>query len=133
MTTVAAAVEVTAHRRERGWALHVADEQGERGVLLARRLSGVEPRVRRFVAAQGGVDPGVVEVRLGVRFDSWLDGEIAAVRAQLERAERTQREAAVRSRRLALQLHDAGLSGADIAIVLQLSAQRVSQLVRRPR
>jgi CRP-like cAMP-binding protein len=56
--------------------------------------------------------------------------EIAAVRAAVEHAERTQRATAARSRALALRLRDFGLSGADIAVVLGVSPQRVSQLMR---
>ena len=130
MTTVEAPVEVTARRQERSWELHIADQHGDHGVLRVRRLSGVEHRVRAHVAALDGVDPVVVQVQVTVRFGSWLDEEIRTVRAELERAERTQREVAIRSRRPALQLRSAGLSGADIAVVLQVSAQRVSQLVR---
>ena len=59
-----------------------------------------------------------------------LDAEIAAVRAAVDHAERAQREAAARSRALALRLRDAGLTGADIAVVLRVSPQRVSQLMR---
>lgn len=40
-----------------------------------------------------------------------------------------QRDTAARSRRVARRLKAAGLSGADIAVVLKISAQRVSQLV----
>ena len=59
-----------------------------------------------------------------------LDAEIAAVRAAVDHAERAQRDAAARSRALALRLRDAGLTGADIAVVLRVSPQRVSQLMR---
>jgi septal ring factor EnvC (AmiA/AmiB activator) len=69
-------------------------------------------------------------VGITVLFDNGLDEEIAAVRADLEHAERAQRDAAARSRRLALLLREAGLSGADIAVVLRVSPQRVSQLVK---
>jgi hypothetical protein len=64
-----------------------------------------------------------------------LDGdgeraEVAAVRAETQRADQTQRDAAARSRRLARRLEAAGLSGADIAVVLKVSPQRVSPLVK---
>jgi len=71
-----------------------------------------------------------VRVRITVTFDNELDAEIAAVRAAVDHAERAQREAAARSRALALRLRDAGLTGADIAVVLRVSPQRVSQLMR---
>jgi hypothetical protein len=125
-----ATVEVAAQRWEHGWELHVSDERGPLVVLPARRLSGAERKVREYVACAEGVEPPSVQVRITVRFGNGLDDEVAAVRADLERAERAQRDAAARSRRLALRLREAGLSGADIAVVLRVSPQRVSQLVR---
>ena len=129
-------IDVAAQRWEHGWELHVSDERGPLAVLPSRRLSGVKLRVRDYVAASEGIEPASIQVRMSVRFsdgagpESGLDAEIAAVRAEVGQAERAQRDAAARSRRLALRLRDAGLSGVDIAVVLQVSPQRVSQLVR---
>jgi hypothetical protein len=125
-----AAADVTARRWEHGWELSVSDGRGALVVLPVRRLSAAERTVRDFVAYQDGVDPRSVEVRVTVAFGTALDDEIAAVRAALEDAERAQREAAARSRGLALRLREAGLSGAEIAVVLRVSPQRVSQLMR---
>lgn len=124
------AVDVTAQRWEQGWELHLYDVRGPLTVLPTRRLSRAQRLVREYVACADGIDPATVEVGITVLFDNGLDEEIAAVRADLEHAERAQREAAARSRRLALLLREAGLSGADIAVVLRVSPQRVSQLVR---
>ena len=125
-----AAVEVAARRWEHGWELHVSDGRGPLVVLPARRLSAAERLVRDYVACQDGVDPQSVGVRITVAFGTALDDEIAAVRAALDDAERAQRDTAARSRGLALRLREAGLSGADIAVVLRVSPQRVSQLMR---
>jgi hypothetical protein len=125
-----AAVDVAARRWEHGWELSVSDGRGPLVVLPVRRLSAAERTVRDFVASHDGVDPRSVDVRVAVAFGTALDDEIAAVRAALENAERAQREAAGRSRGLALRLREAGLSGADIAVVLRVSPQRVSQLMR---
>ncbi len=126
MTTV----DVAAKRWEQGWELHVSDDRGPIGVLPARRLSQAQRAVRDYIACNDGVEPTTVVVRLAARFDNGLDEEIVAVRADLDDVERAQREAAARSRRLALLLREAGLSGADIAVVLRISRQRVSQLVK---
>lgn len=131
MTIADVPVEVTARRGARGWELHVVDEHGSHGVLGARRLSSVRRRVREHVAATDGVDASSVDVQLDVRFGSWLDAEIVAVRAELERVEHARRAATTRSRALVVRLREEGLSGADIAVVLCLSPQRVSQLVKR--
>ena len=127
-------VEVAARRWEHGWELHVSDERGPLVVLPTRRLSAAERTVRDFVVEHNGVSPRSVKVRITVTLDngldSGLDEEIAAVRAAVDHAERAQREAAARSRALALRLREAGLTGADIAVVLRVSPQRVSQLMR---
>ena len=139
-------VEVVARRWEHGWELHVSDARGPLVVLPTRRLSAAERTVRDFVVEHDGVSPRSVRVRMTVSFDNGLesghgaglaagrgaglDAEIAAVRAAVDHAERAQREAAARSRALALRLRDAGLTGADIAVVLRVSPQRVSQLMR---
>jgi hypothetical protein len=123
-------VEVVACRWEHGWELHVSDARGPLVVLPTRRLSAAERTVRDFVVEHDAVSPRSVRVHITVTFDNGLDAEIAAVRAAVDHAERAQREAAARSRALALRLRDAGLTGADIAVVLRVSPQRVSQLMR---
>jgi hypothetical protein len=123
-------VEVAARRWEHGWELHVSDERGSLVVLPTRRLSAAERTVRDFVVEHEGASPRSVKVQVTVTLGSALDAEIAAVRAAVEHAERAQREAAARSRALALRLRDFGLTGADIAVVLGVSPQRVSQLMR---
>ena len=135
-------VEGVARRWEHGWERHVSDARGPLVVLPTRRLSAAERTVRDYVVEHDGVSPWSVRVRITVTFDNGLgsgaesgsgaglDAEIAAVRAAVDHAERAQREAAARSRALALRLRDAGLTGADIAVVLRVSPQRVSQLMR---
>jgi len=123
-------VEVAARRWEHGWELHVSDGRGPLVVLPTRRLSAAERTVREFVVEHEGVSPRSVKVEIIVTLGAELDEEIAAVRAAVDHAERTQREAAARSRALALRLREAGLTGADIAVVLRVSPQRVSQLMR---
>jgi predicted XRE-type DNA-binding protein len=122
-------VDVAAQRLEQGWELHLSDDRGPIGVIPARRLSRAQAVVRHYIACTDGVEPTTVAVRITVQFGNGLDDEILAVRADLEHLERAQRETAARSRRLALLLREAGLSGADIAVVLRVSRQRVSQLV----
>ena len=123
-------IEVTARRWEHGWELHVSDGGEPLVVLPTRRLSAAERTVRDFVVEHERVSPRSVKVRITVTLGSALDAEIAAVRAAVEHAERAQRATAARSRALALRLRDFGLSGADIAVVLGVSPQRVSQLMR---
>ncbi|MDQ3887402.1 MAG: hypothetical protein M3308_10450, partial [Actinomycetota bacterium] len=59
-----------------------------------------------------------------------LDGDIAEVRRKIREAEQAQVQAAERSRALVRQLAAKGLSGKDMAKVLGVSPQRVSQLLK---
>lgn len=59
-----------------------------------------------------------------------LEDDVRQARAAVADLEHRQRDAAVLSRQAARRLREAGLSGADTAVVLGVSPQRVSQLVR---
>ena len=59
-----------------------------------------------------------------------LDQEAEAAREAISEAEHALRAAAFRSRQVARQLSEEGLSGKDIAAILHVSAQRVSQLLK---
>jgi hypothetical protein len=120
---------VSARRWTHGWELTVHDDRGEVGVTQSRTLAGAERMVRDYVGLSEDVDPGSFAVTIEVDLTGELTGEVAAVRAETQRADQAQRDAAARSRRLARRLKAAGLSGADIAVVLKVSPQRVSQLV----
>ncbi|TQM09295.1 hypothetical protein [Pseudonocardia kunmingensis] len=62
--------------------------------------------------------------------DDETSEEIAEARRLQQEAERVQKEAAAKARLIARQLQARGLTGADIAKVLGVSPQRVSQLVK---
>lgn len=68
-----------------------------------------------------------------VRFVGGVFDEIEPVRRMQEQAEQQKAEASAAMRRLVASLHEAGLSGSDIARVLGVSRQRVSQLSRTGR
>ena len=59
-----------------------------------------------------------------------LDKAATDAREAVRQAEEAQRSAAAQSRSVARQLQERGLSGRDIAALLQLSPQRVSQLLQ---
>jgi hypothetical protein len=59
-----------------------------------------------------------------------LDEQARAAREATAAADTATREAAAQSRKSARDLRAAGLSGRDIAAILRVSAQRVSQLLK---
>ncbi len=69
-------------------------------------------------------------VRIIPEIGGGLDEETRAAREAVSAADKAQRQAAAQSRAAARRLRQAGLSGRDIAKVLNVSPQRVSQLLR---
>lgn len=120
---------VVARRWAHGWELHINDDSGEVGVTQSRTLSSAERMARDYLALDRGAEPDSFDVSVVPSLDPELAEEVEGARCAVREAEQAQRDAAGRSRRAARRLKELGLSGADIAIVLGVSAQRVSQLV----
>ncbi len=112
--------QVTARRWERGWELHIEGV----GVTQCRRLTEAEEMVRDYLALDTGADPDSLDVVI----TPVVDADVAETRRAVEAAMRAQRMAAARSRATARRLRSLGLSGREIAMVLGVSPQRVSQL-----
>lgn len=121
---------VSARRWARGWELHIVDPAGaEVGVTQSRTLAGAEAMVRDYLSVDLDQPGKSFEVEVRPDLDADLIASVTAARASAREAERAQREAAARSRAVAHALRDAGLSGSEIAVVLRVSTQRVSQLM----
>ncbi|MGH4018876.1 MAG: hypothetical protein ACRDT0_06460 [Pseudonocardiaceae bacterium] len=120
---------VAARRWAHGWELHIVDGEAEVGVTQSRTLAGAERMVRDYLALDLGGGPEDFTVFITPELDGSLAAEAEAARQAVRDAEQAQRNAAARSRDVARRLKAAGLSGADIAAVLKVSTQRVSQLV----
>ena len=118
------AYNVIAKRWEHGWELHIDGI----GVTQSRLLSDAEGMVRDYLAADDISDAETAEVTIHPDLGG-LEDLIDAVRAQTERAQIAQRDAARAARNLVAQLRQAGLSVADTATVLGVTKGRVSQLV----
>jgi predicted XRE-type DNA-binding protein len=71
-------------------------------------------------------DAVVIQPQVGDGLDEAAD----AARGAIAEAEHALRAAAARSRQVAHRLRQEGLSGRDIAVILHVSAQRVSQLLK---
>ncbi|MQA83330.1 MAG: hypothetical protein GEV03_01535 [Streptosporangiales bacterium] len=121
--------KVRARRWARGWELHVEGV----GVTQSRSLSDAEMMVRDYIALDTGMPEDSFDVEITPEVGGQLGEELASARRATREAARAQLEAAERSRRVARQLVRAGLSGREVAAVLGVSPQRVSQLLERSR
>jgi hypothetical protein len=117
---------VTAKRWKRGWELHIAGE----GVTQSHSLADAEGMVRDYIALQRGLSAQAFDVDITAEVGAGLDEAVRDARDAVRSAEAARRSAAQASRAVAGRLRSAGLSGRDIAVILGVSAQRVSQLLR---
>ena len=74
-------------------------------------------------------DESTIDVEICPQIDNPLGDEVIAARKAVHDLAARQHEVAALSRATAKGLAEAGLSGADIAVVLEVSPQRVSQLL----
>jgi DNA-directed RNA polymerase specialized sigma subunit len=120
---------VRAKRWKHGWELHIDGV----GVTQSRNLDGAEQMVRDYIETLTDRDTADDIVVIRPVVGGGLDEAAEAAREAVAEAEQALRAAAARSRQVAQQLKDEGLSGRDIAVILRVSAQRVSQLLRNLR
>lgn len=117
---------VTAKRWPRGWELHIDGV----GVTQTPSLATAEAIAREYIAfALDLDDENAFDVDVVPQLDKEPAQQVKLARAQVKEAERQQREAAAKQREVARNLSASGLSGREIATVLGVSAQRVSQLI----
>jgi DNA-directed RNA polymerase specialized sigma24 family protein len=117
---------VRAKRWEHGWELHIEGV----GVTQSRTLWGAEEMARDLISRREGLPGDAFTATVTPEIGDGLDEESRAAREAVSAADRAQRQAAAQSRTAARRLRQAGLSGRDIAKVLNVSPQRVSQLLR---
>lgn len=117
--------QVRAKRWEHGWELHIAGV----GVTQSRTLWDAEDMARDLISRREDLPDTAFTVMITPEIGGGLDEESRAARDAVRSADRAQRQAAAQSRAAARRLRQAGLSGRDIAKVLGVSPQRVSQLL----
>jgi hypothetical protein len=118
--------QVRAKRWEHGWELHIAGV----GVTQSRTLWDAEEMARDLIARREDQAENAFTVTITPEIGGGLDEQTRAAREAVSAADQAQRQAAAQSRAAARRLRQAGLSGRDIAKVLNVSPQRVSQLLR---
>jgi DNA-binding CsgD family transcriptional regulator len=117
---------VMAKRWAHGWELHIKGV----GVTQVGTLSRAEAVAREYIALAHDIDDEKsFDVDVVPQLDATLAAQVRAARAQVREAERHQREAAAKQREVARRLGESGLSGREIAAVLGMTPQRVSQLI----
>ena len=129
MTEMRKTYEVTAKRWKHGWELDIDDL----GVTQSTSLSGAEKMVRDYIALDLDVAEDSFDVVFRLELDNPLGAMIDIARKSVAAAAEAQLAAANASRQVVHRLKDEGLSGQDVAIVLGVSPQRVSQLAAAPR
>jgi DNA-directed RNA polymerase specialized sigma subunit len=117
---------VRAKRWKHGWELHIDGV----GVTQSRNLGGAEQMVRDYIETLTDRDTANDAVIIQPEVGGGLDEAAQAAREAIAEAEQALRTAAARSRQVAHRLKQEGLSGRDIAAILHVSAQRVSQLLK---
>lgn len=115
----------TAAREDRWWVITVEGI----GVTQSRTLRDAAGAARGLICAMLDVDEDTVDVDVHPDLDPAVAEQVRTARERVARLEREQAETAAASRAAARALVERGLSGADTAAVLGVSAQRVSQLL----
>lgn len=116
---------VTAKRWELGWELHI-DEVGV--TTQTRSLANAPAAAREAIALALDIDDeDSIDVDIVPDIDG-IPGLVAAVKRDNEAAAQAQRDAAEKQRRLVQKMLAGGMHGSEIAAVLKVSPQRVSQL-----
>jgi hypothetical protein len=122
MDTMPHTYRTIARRSPNGWTLHV----GDLGTTSTRSLATAEKDARAHILATAGQDDVIVHVQ--PKLDLRLGEVVQDARTKAAELAELTTLVAAKSREAAEALRTAGLSNVDIAHVLGVSEQRVSQL-----
>ena len=114
---------VQAEKRDGWWLLTSADAPG--AVSQVRSLGQAETHAREAIAFVMDVDQADVDVKVVPSLS-----EVRAAKESNRKMEDLQRATAEMSREAVAELLAAGFKGTEVAVVLEVSPQRVSQLAR---
>ena len=109
------------------WVLQCQEHPG--AISQGRRLADAPGLMKEAIAFVSGVPQDEVEIEVRPVLSDHLRKAIDEARQHVQQAAAQQVAAGLSHRAIARELRAAGMSGADIAVVLEVSPQRVSQLV----
>lgn len=112
------------------WAVRVPEVDGV--FTQAKRLDQVPEMVADAVALMEDVDADSVEVHIEVELEGALGTHLKAVRELREQVERERAKLQDELRSMATQLTQSGFTLRDSGVLLNVSYQRVGQLVDAP-
>lgn len=119
---------VQAEKRDGWWLLTSADAPG--AVSQVRSLGQAETHAREAIAFVMDVDQADVDVKVVPSLSDELAKKVRAAKESNRKMEDLQRATAEMSREAVAELLAAGFKGTEVAVVLEVSPQRVSQLAR---
>jgi predicted transcriptional regulator len=125
MAAVTTTYTAVANREGDWWVLAVADLDI---VTQARRLDQAEPMVRDLIATWLDIPADSFGVTVTPNLPDEVRADVAEARQLRQRAEDLTMTAAAASRRVVDRLIGRGLRVRDVALILGISPQRVSQL-----
>lgn len=114
----------TAAREGRWWVITVPDI----GVTQARSLAEAEDAARGLISAMLDTDEEGIDVTVAPALDPKVADLVQRARHSVSELDTIQRRTANLSRVAVTALTDQGISGRDVAAILKVSPQRVSQL-----
>lgn len=120
--------EVTARRSGAWWVLQATDAPG--AISQVRKLADASV-IREAIAWVDGISEAEVEIHLVPLVDGDVDPLLAKYREVNERARQVEEERASLQRALARGLTSHGVSYRDAGELLDVSYQRVGQLVKK--
>jgi DNA-directed RNA polymerase specialized sigma24 family protein len=120
--------EITAERSDGWWAFSVPEIQGAHG--QAKRLDQVRDAARDVVSKVADVPADSFELELNIRLEPHVEHLLSEAKEMRDQVEKLQQAAQDTMRRAIEQCKDvAGLSVRDIGNLLDVSFQRVSQVL----
>lgn len=120
-------LEATATKDGPWWTITIPELDQSAATKLR---SEVQDQAERLATTALGADPGSVQVHVIYPLPGNLGSSWEEIRQEQEQAEVLMIVAAAKSRALVADLRDQGYRGSDIAVMLGLSVQRVSELLK---